>query len=1356
MGTTKFSQLPVGSALTGDEEVPVVQSGNTVKVPASALKGLKGDTGDTGPAGPTGPAGADGAQGIQGLTGPTGQAGAAGATGAKGDKGDTGNNVNPRGSVAAIGNLPSSGNTPGDFYLIGAELYSWNGTAWIDMGNLAGPQGIQGIQGTQGIQGIQGEKGDTGLTGETGATGSQGIQGPQGYSVSPKGSVAAVGNLPSSGNTVADFYLVSGVVYMWSGSGWVNMGSIVGPQGEKGDTGSQGVQGNSITPKGNVATVGALPSTGQVIGDLWLVSADGSLRSWNGSTWVNLGSIQGAQGIQGIQGIQGVAGTNGYSVTPKGTAASVGALPASGNTQGDFYTVVGEGYMWNGSTWVDLGSLTGPQGIQGIQGIQGATGNTGAKGDTGTGIILLGTLASTSQLPADPSGYATGSTYIIDGHFWTVLSGAWTDVGSMVGPQGESAYDLWLAAGNTGDVNVFLASLKGDTGTGIVIHGTLVSSANLPSTGQIAGDSWFIGSILYTWDGTQWTQFGPTGPQGIQGIQGIQGVKGDTGSQGTVGPKGDTGSQGIQGIQGIQGAKGDKGDTGAAIVPKGTVASVGDLPASGNASGDTYFVGGVAYINNGAGWINMGSVVGPQGPQGATGSTGAAGHSLTPKGTVAAVGNLPSSGNTLGDLYFVSGVAYSWDGTAWINLGSVIGPQGIQGVQGVAGTIGVDGAQGPVGPALTPKGTVATVGALPSTGNTKGDLYYISGVAYAWDGSVWQNMGSLIGPQGIQGVKGDTGATGNTGLQGTAGTNGTNGISLTPKGTVANVGALPSSGNVQGDLYFVSGVAYAWDGTAWQNMGSVVGPQGIQGVKGDTGTTGTAGTNGHSLTPKGNVATVGALPASGNTLGDLYYVVGVAYSWDGSAWIDLGSVIGPQGIQGIQGIQGTTGTTGAQGAQGASITPKGTVATVGNLPASGNIQGDLYFVSGVAYIWSSTAWVNMGSLVGPQGATGTTGTTGATGAQGASITPKGTVANVGALPASSNVQGDMYYISGVTYIWSGTAWVNMGSNQGQTGAQGPTGADGAVGATGPQGAGITPKGTVSAVGNLPASGNTKGDTYNVGTEQYIYDGSAWVDMGNLAGPTGATGPMGPGITIVGSLSSTASLPGTGTVGQGYLITGHYWGWTGTAYEDMGQIQGPQGNPGPTGPTGATGAAGPTGPKGNTGNGWIVLNRTPTAVDGNVNDFFLDSVTQQFYQKTGATTWSLLGTLGGGNVYDANLDGVAYVRQNGAWVSLQTTLNRYSLSTSTGSLVSTTMTLDASLANVFTLDGTTAKGITITNLPSGRAETLVLVFSGAGGSITWNTTVGWSGGTTPSYGTTRTLITLFWDGTNLTGSVSMSV
>ena len=129
--------------------------------------------------GPQGPQGIQGEQGIQGVKGDTGDTGPQGPQGIQGIQGEAGIGINLKGEVATPANLPTTGNTRGDAYVVTSDgdLYSWDGASWIDVGQIVGPQGPQGIQGDQGIQGIQG---DTGPQGIQGIQGEQGIQGPQG------------------------------------------------------------------------------------------------------------------------------------------------------------------------------------------------------------------------------------------------------------------------------------------------------------------------------------------------------------------------------------------------------------------------------------------------------------------------------------------------------------------------------------------------------------------------------------------------------------------------------------------------------------------------------------------------------------------------------------------------------------------------------------------------------------------------------------------------------------------------------------------------------------------------------------------------------------------------------------------------------------------------------------------------------------------------------------------------------------------------------------------------------------------------------------------------------------------------
>jgi hypothetical protein len=140
---------------------------------------------------------------------------------------------------------------------------------------------------------------------------------------------------------------------------------------------------------------------------------------------------------------------------------------------------------------------------------------------------------------------------------------------------------------------------------------------------------------------------------------------------------------------------------------------------------------------------------------------------------------------------------------------------------------------------------------------------------------------------------------------------------------------------------------------------------------------------------------------------------------------------------------GPTGPTGPIGPEGTSINVVGSVATVGDLPATGNLQNDAYIVQadGDLYIWDivTEEWDNVGQIVGPQGATGEAGPTG----------PQGETGPTGAI-GPTGPQGDTGD-TGATGPTGAQGEVGPTGATGDTGATGPTGATGDTGPTGPQG-----------------------------------------------------------------------------------------------------------------------------------------------------------------------------------------------------------------------------------------------------------------------------------------------------------------
>jgi len=214
-------------------------------------------------------------------------------------------------------------------------------------------------------------------------------------------------------------------------------------------------------------------------------------------------------------------------------------------------------------TWVEKGTLRGPQGVPGEKGADGARGQSYRSAN-----IELSASASvpmTNIMPSD--GIQTGDTLVDTiGALWevmTVSDGSVTigasSIGSIRGPQGVQ--------GVQGE--------KGEDGTGVNIKGAVESSAQLPPTGE-EGDAYITNDTgnLWVWDADS-SAFVDTGAQ----VKGPKGDKGDPGEQGpaatvTVGTTqtGEAGTQASVQNGGTTSAavlnftipRGEKGDTGAA------------------------------------------------------------------------------------------------------------------------------------------------------------------------------------------------------------------------------------------------------------------------------------------------------------------------------------------------------------------------------------------------------------------------------------------------------------------------------------------------------------------------------------------------------------------------------------------------------------------------------------------------------------------------------------------------------------------------------------------------------------------------------------------------------------------------
>ena len=142
--------------------------------------------------------------------------------------------------------------------------------------------------------------------------------------------------------------------------------------------------------------------------------------------------------------------------------------------------------------------------------------------------------------------------------------------------------------------------------------------------------------------------------------------------------------------------------------------------------------------------------------------------------------------------------------------------------------VGTNGQDGADGTSVTIKGsynTYADLIAAHPTGNS-GDSYMVGGDLYVWNGSSWEDVGTIQGPQGP------------------AGTNGTNGTSVTVTsiqyGTSNSASTQPSSWSTTAPTSITKG-KWLWVKTTYSDGSTAV-------TKSYAGTNGTNGTNGTSVT----------------------------------------------------------------------------------------------------------------------------------------------------------------------------------------------------------------------------------------------------------------------------------------------------------------------------------------------------------------------------------------------------------------------------------------------------------------------------------------------------------------------------
>lgn len=315
-----------------------------------------------------------------------------------------------------------------------------------------GEKGEKGDAGEQGIQGVAGKDGKDGINGTNGIDGKDGTDGKDGVGINTV-------NITEDGKL--NITLTNGTT--------LNLGTIKGEKGDKGDTGVQGEKGD----KGDTGEQG-------------------------------IQGVAGKDGINGTNGVDGKDGTNGKD--------GVGIANVLINTSGELELTFSDGQQ------INLGNVKGSKGEKGDtgeQGIQGATGKDGANGQDGVGIanvtvsnegalsvtLTNGTVLDLGNIKGtDGIGISKSEVNVSGELVLTYTDGTVKNLGNVVGANGADGQDgvgiKTVTISSTGELMVTL------------------SDNSVINLGNVKGEK------------------GDKGDKGDAGVQGEKGEKGDKGDTG--------------------------------------------------------------------------------------------------------------------------------------------------------------------------------------------------------------------------------------------------------------------------------------------------------------------------------------------------------------------------------------------------------------------------------------------------------------------------------------------------------------------------------------------------------------------------------------------------------------------------------------------------------------------------------------------------------------------------------------------------------------------------------------------------------------------------------------------------------
>jgi len=332
-------------------------------------------------------------------------------------------------------------------------LVVWDGSQWYDLSGVVGSDGasaydvwiaegntgseadflasLVGADGAPGPEGPEGPAGADGVAGSQGPAGADGANGADGTSVTILGLLASTGDLPGSGNTPGDGYIIAGDLHVWDGTQWNNVGPIQGPAGIT-------WQGSWVT-----ATDYAISDAVAHLAASYLCIADHTAGAATepdvGGSWAAHWDLLAANGGTGATGAAGADGTDG-AVGPEGPQGPPGADGADG--------------------------ASGADGVSGADGIDGADGFS---------LVWRGASATALTYAANDVVANGGSVYICVAAHTSATSDE-----PGVGASWETNWDLFASGADL--------SIQGTLGSGPVVLARRAVNAQAGSYTLVIGD----------------------------------------------------------------------------------------------------------------------------------------------------------------------------------------------------------------------------------------------------------------------------------------------------------------------------------------------------------------------------------------------------------------------------------------------------------------------------------------------------------------------------------------------------------------------------------------------------------------------------------------------------------------------------------------------------------------------------------------------------------------------------------------------------------------------------------------------------------------------------------------------------